>query len=110
MRDAASERDPSAVVQVKLAESLRDLPEQVAKAGKDGNLTVGELRVIDHHVDVMVYLRDTSPQTIDALKRLGFAQTAESKAVRLLIGSIDVRRLAELAKLDAVIRITPVVA
>jgi hypothetical protein len=58
----------------------------------------------------MVFLRDTSPQTIDALKELGFVQTGESKATRLLIGTIDVRRLAELAKLDAVIRITPVVA
>jgi Ca-activated chloride channel family protein len=110
MRDAASERDPSAVMQVKLAEPLSGLPEQVAKAGKDGNLTVGKLRVINHHVDVMVYLRDTSPQTIEALTQLGFIQTGESKAARLLIGSIDVRRLIELAKLDAVIRIAPVVA
>jgi len=36
-------------------------------------------------------------------------QTGESKAGRLLIGSIDVRQLVELAKLDAVIRMTPVV-
>jgi hypothetical protein len=76
---------------------------------KDGNLTLGKLRVVDYHVGVMVYLRDTSPQTIDALKQLRFIQTGESKAARLLIGSIDVRRLAELAKLDAVIRVTPVV-
>jgi hypothetical protein len=71
---------------------------------------VGALRVIDHKVDVMVYLRDTSPQTIDALQQLGFVQTGESNTAQLLIGSIDVRKLAELATLDAVIRITPVVA
>jgi len=110
VRDAVIERDPSMVMQAKLAEPLRGLDERVAKAGKDGNLTVGKLRVVDHHVDVMVYLRDTSPQTIDALQQLGFVQTVESKAARLLIGSIDVRWLAELAKLDAVIRITPIVA
>jgi Ca-activated chloride channel family protein len=109
-RQPALERDPSMVMQAKLAEALRGLDERVAKAGKDGNLTVGKLRVVDHHVDVMVYLGDTSPQTLDTLKRLGFVQTGESKATRLLIGTIDVRRLAELAKLDAVIRITPVVA
>jgi hypothetical protein len=93
-----------------LAEPLRGLDERVAKTGKDGNLTVGTLRVIDHQVDVMVHLRDTSPQTIEALKQLGFVRTGESKATRLLTGSIDVRRLAELARLDAVIRVTPVVA
>jgi hypothetical protein len=71
---------------------------------------VDKLRAIDHKVDVMVYLRDTSPQTIEALKQLGFVQTGESKATRLLIRSVDARRLGELAKLDAVIRITPVVA
>jgi hypothetical protein len=108
--DAASARDPSKVTLAKLAEPLRALDERVADLGKDGNLTVGKLRVIDHRVEVMVHLRDTSPQTIDGLKQLGFVQTGESKAARLLIGSIDVRRLAALARLDAVIRIAPVVA
>jgi Ca-activated chloride channel family protein len=108
VRDAA-ERDPSVVMQDKLAVPLRGLDEQVAKIGKDGNLTVGKLRVVDHHVEVMVYLRDTLPQTIDDLQQLGFVQTGESNATRLLIGSIDVRRLAKLAQLDPVIRITPVV-
>jgi hypothetical protein len=109
VRDAAGEHDPSTVVQTKLAEPLRGLDQQVAEVGKDGNLTVGKLRVLDHQVDVMVYLRDTSPQTLNALKDLGLVQTGESKATRLLIGSIDVRWLAEIAKLDAVIRVTPVV-
>jgi Ca-activated chloride channel family protein len=110
VRDAANEHDPSKATLAKLAEPLRALDERVAKLGKDGNLTAGKLMVIDHRVDVMVYLRDTSPQTIEALKQLGFIQTGESKAARLLIGSIDVRRLAALATLDAVIRIAPVVA
>ncbi|HEX2275716.1 MAG TPA: VWA domain-containing protein, partial [Candidatus Tectomicrobia bacterium] len=108
--DAASARDPSEVTLAKLAEPLRALDERVADLGKYGNLTVGELRVIDHRVDVMVHLRDTSPQTIDGLKQLGFVRTGESKAARLLIGSIDVRRLAALARRDAVIRVAPVVA
>jgi hypothetical protein len=110
MRDATIERDPAMVVQAKLAEPLRALDVQVAEAGKDGHLTVGKLRVVDYHVDVMVYLGDRSPQNLDALKQLGFVQTGESNVAVLLIGSIDVRKLTELAKLDAVIRITPVVA
>jgi hypothetical protein len=108
--DAAGERDPAMILQAKLAEPLRGLDEQVAKAGKNGNLSVGKLRVVDHKVDVMVYVRDLSSQTIDALRQLGFVYTGESKAARLLIGSIDVRKLAELAMLDLVIHITPVVA
>jgi Ca-activated chloride channel family protein len=108
MRDAALERDPAGVMQDKLAEPLQDLQQKVAQEGRDGNLTLGKLRVIDHRVDVMVYLADASAQTLEALKQLGFVQAGESKATRLLIGSIDVRRLAELAKLDAVTRVTPV--
>jgi Ca-activated chloride channel homolog len=108
VRDAIA-RDPSMIMQAKLAEPLRGLDERVANTGKNGNLTLGRLRVVNHRVDVMVYLHDTSPQAIDALKQLGFVQTGESHTTRLLIGSIDVRRLAELAKLDAVIRVTPVV-
>jgi Ca-activated chloride channel homolog len=110
MRDAAIERDPILVAQAKLAQPLRDLDEQVAKAGKNGQLTVGKVQVVDYHVDVIVYLRDTLPQTIEALKRLGFVQTGESKAVQLLIGRIDVRKLDELVRLDAVIHVAPVVA
>ena len=76
--------------------------------GLVGNLTVGKLRVIDWKVDVMVFLADTSDETIKALKDLGFVQTGESKAVKLLIGTLDVRKLEDLAKLEAVIRIKPV--
>jgi Ca-activated chloride channel family protein len=101
--------DPVGAALSKLAEPLRGLDEQVAKGGKDGNLTVGNLRVIDHQIDVMVYLQDTSPPVVEALRRLGFVSTAEGKVARLLIGKIDVRQLAALAALDAVVRVTPVV-
>ena len=92
----------------KLTEALRGLAEKVEKEGTDGNLTVGKLRVIDYKVDVMVFLADTSAETVAALKELGFVQTGESKAVKLLIGTIDVRKLEDLAKLGAVIRVKPV--
>jgi Ca-activated chloride channel family protein len=92
----------------KLSEALRGLAEKVEKEGTDGNLTVGKLRVIDWKVDVMVFLADTSDETLAALRELGFVQSGESKAVRLLIGTIDVRKLEDLAKLEAVTRIKPV--
>ena len=124
-REGVAVREPGA----KLAKPLRGLAEQVEKKGKDGNLILhdpihphltkrgqwgvvkdGKLRVIDYRVDVMIYLRDTSPSTIAALKKLGFVQTGESKAIKLLIGTIDVRKLEKLAKLEAVIRVSPISA
>ena len=92
----------------KLAELFRDLAEKVVSEGRDGNLDVGGLRVINYRIDVMIYLRDTSAKTVEALKTLGFVQTGESKAIKLLIGTIDVRKLLDLAKLEAVIRVTPI--
>jgi len=95
-------------VEIKLAESLRGLAKKVAKEGKDGNLTVGKLRIVGHRVDVMVHLADTSAQTLKALEKIGFKQTGESKTAPILIGTIDVRRLNELAALQSVVRIEPV--
>jgi hypothetical protein len=99
---------PAPDASTKLAESLRGLAEKVQKQGKDGNLTVGGVAVTGYKLDVMVYLSDASPKTLEALKKLGFDQSAESKAVRLVIGSIDVRKLLDLAKLDAVVSVRPV--
>ena len=92
----------------KLDAALRGLAEKVQKDGKNGSLTLDGVSVSDFKVDVMIYLSDASDGTREALKRLGFEQSAESKAVRLVIGSIDVRKLAELAKLDAVVAVKPV--
>jgi hypothetical protein len=103
---AAAARAPDA--SAKLAESLRGLAEKVQKQGRDGTLAAGGVAVTGYKVDVMVYLSDASPKTLEALKKLGFEQSAESKAVRLVIGSIDVRKLADLAKLDAVVSVRPV--
>jgi uncharacterized protein YaaR (DUF327 family) len=94
----------------KLAPALASLAEKVTKQGKDGNLTVDGVNVTDYKVDVMVYLSDASEKTLEALKKLGFIKTGESKAIRLLVGTIDVRKLEDLAKLDVVMRVTPVAA
>lgn len=109
MADEAWRQEANRSPEAKVANVLRELRQKVVDTGKNGNLTVSSLRVVDYQVDVMLYLRDTTSTTLSQLERLGFVQTGESKAVRLLIGRIDVRHLEELAKLDAVIRITPVV-
>lgn len=94
----------------KLAKVLRDLARQVEAKGEDGDLDLDGLKVRDWTVDVMVYLGDLSDKTREALKELGFKVTGESKAVRMLIGSIDVRKLEDLAKLEAVRSVKPVKA
>jgi hypothetical protein len=92
----------------KLDPSLRGLAARVEKEGSNGNLAADGLAVSNHAIDVMVYLADTSPQTLKALADLGFTKTGESKAVRLLVGTIDVRKLDALAKLTAVVKVEPV--
>jgi Ca-activated chloride channel family protein len=113
-KEEAAERerslDPAKVALTKLAELLRDLDAKVAQEGQNGNLTIGKLRVIDYKVDVVIYLRDRSNSTLDALKQLGFVQTDASKTAQLVVGTIDVRKLAQLAQLDTVIRVTPVIS
>jgi Ca-activated chloride channel family protein len=98
------------IVRAKLAEPLHDLAAKVEKEGQDGTLAIGKLKVAAWRVDVMVFLSDASEKTLEALKKLGFEQTGESKAVKLLVGTIDVRKLEELAALDAVLSVKPVVA
>ncbi len=93
----------------KLAASLRGLADKVTQAGPDGNFADGRLKVVDHRVDVMIYLSDMSTQTVEQLTKLGFVQTSESKAIALVIGSIDVRKLEELVELEVVLRVRPVV-
>jgi len=108
LQDGAAAEPAPADPLAKLDESLRNLGDRVAKEGKDGTLAAGPVAVTNYRLDVMVYLSDVSPQTLDALKKLGFEQSAESKAVRLVIGTIDVRKLADLAKLEAVVSVKPV--
>ena len=92
----------------KLDAALRGLAEKVEKEGKAGSLAAGGVTVSDFKVDVLVYLSDASEKTREALKQLGFETGGESKTVRLLVGSIDVRKLNELAKLEAVVAVKPV--
>ena len=107
---ALNDSPASQPAETKLATPLRNLAQRVASMGKDGNMIADGVNVANYKVDVMIYLRDTSDKTLDTLQILGFLQTGESKAIRLLIGTIDVRKLEELARLDAVIRVTPLAA
>jgi Ca-activated chloride channel family protein len=90
----------------KLAEPLRTLAATVERDGKDGTLAVGNLRVVGYRVDVVVYLREASKTVVDALDALGFKTAGEAGGGKVVVGSIDVRKLEELARLDAVTLVT----
>jgi hypothetical protein len=96
-RDAAS----------KLAAELIGLADKVAKEGKNGNLTVGKVQVKDGRLEIRVYLADLSDEVLAKLKALGFQELGQAKSVKLVIGTIDVKQLEALSKLDAVQRIEP---
>jgi hypothetical protein len=106
--DGVAERAIALTPAEKLAEPLRDLGAKVQRDGKDGNLELGKLSVAGWKIDVIVELRDVSDRTRAELAELGFSIAAELRATAGLIGSIDVRKLEELAKLEVVIRVKPV--
>jgi Ca-activated chloride channel family protein len=86
----------------KLAPALREVVEQVEMLDEAGNGTIGALTIVGHQLDVMVMLSDLSEETRTALAELGFAVTGESRTIRMLTGTIDVRKLEALAGLDVV--------
>ncbi|MEP0847011.1 MAG: VWA domain-containing protein [Phycisphaerae bacterium] len=107
----AGDEAPTATVTTpadKLAPILRNLAKRVELEGRDGNLGIDGVTVVAGRVDVIVELREINDATRAALKKLGFVESGASRTAPLLIGSIDVRRLDELAALDAVVRIRPI--
>ncbi len=94
---------------LKLAGPLRDLAAKVRREGHDGTLTLGKLRVVRWRVDVVVSLEKLTPQVRKQLEAAGLKVKAESALARVLVGSIDVRKLLELAKIEAVRQVRPLV-
>ena len=106
--DAAAPRDAENETPApKLAPALRGLAEKVAADGRDGNLTLDAIVVKAWRVRVMVTLADLSDETRAALKTAGFEEAGESNTGRILVGSVDVRKLEALAELAAVRWVAP---
>jgi Ca-activated chloride channel family protein len=89
----------------KIDVALRGLAAKVARDGRNGTLTVGDVRIVNHRVGVTLVLRDRSRATLAALKHLGFDLAASSAAAPVVVGTIDVRKLDALAALDAVVEV-----
>lgn len=106
--DLQSERDSEITPVSKLSEALVGLAEKIEKEGRNGDLVIGAMTITAYRVDVMFFLNDVSEAALKALADLGFVQTGESKMVKMVTGTIDVRKLDDLAKLTAVARVMPV--
>ena len=94
----------------KLAAALRTLAADVSARGKDGDLTAGALVVRRYQVEVAIRIADHSDETLRKLADIGFTTTAEREDGAVLVGTIDVRKLEELAHIDAVARVEPATA
>jgi hypothetical protein len=68
---------------------------------------VGKIQVRKGRVEVRVQLTALSDEVLAKLKKLGFKELAQAKSVSLVIGTIDVKKLEALAKLDVVRRVDP---
>ena len=97
-----SEQKRERTLEIKLAKELHGLAERV---GDNGKLDDGAIHVEDGKVEVTVYLADTSDETMKLLKELGLEVLVQTKAIRMVIGLIDVSKLEELALLDSVRRV-----
>ena len=87
------------VAEIKLAKPLQGL---AGKLDKDGNYSAGKVVVKDGKIEVAVYLYKLDKETLDALKKLGFVKLLDAEAVKMVMGTIEVKQLEELAYLDVV--------
>ncbi len=89
----------------KLEGSLERLV-QMHKAGKT-DFGKGYEFVKNARAEVRVHVKDKSEKTLEALKKLGFREIGAVKSSKYYIGTIEVSRLEELAKLPEVIYVAP---
>ncbi|HDZ21733.1 hypothetical protein LCGC14_0284950 [marine sediment metagenome] len=90
------------IAELKLDKALHGLAD---KLDADGNYADKTLSVSGGKLEVAVYLTDLSDEVLAKLKELGFEKILDASAVKMVIGTIEVARLADLAQLDEVRRI-----
>jgi Ca-activated chloride channel family protein len=90
------------VAELKLVKELQGL---AAKLDKDGNYKSDTITVKDGKIEVSVYLHELNDKALEELTKLGFVKILDSKAVQLVIGTVEVKKLEDLAWLDCVRRV-----
>ena len=88
---------------VKIERTLvKDLQGLAAKLDKDGSLKGEKFTVTKGKVEVEIYLDKLDDKAIEALKKLGFEKLVDSPGLNMILGSIEVSKLEDLAALDIV--------
>lgn len=100
----------AARVQGRLALALHGLAAKVAAANPDGDYTADGIVVQKWRLGVIVTFRTLNAEVRAALVDLGFEIQYEATAATLLVGQVDVRKLDDLAALDAVLAVRPLSA
>jgi Ca-activated chloride channel family protein len=90
------------VAELKLIKELQGL---AAKLDKDGNYKSDKLTVKDGKIEITVYLYELNDKTLEDLTKLGFVKILDASAVKMVIGTIEVKKLEDLAWLEVVRRI-----
>jgi len=90
------------IAELKLAKALQGLAE---KLDEKGSYSSGNVVVKAGKIEVAVYLYEMDDKALGELKKLGFVKILEAKAVKMVMGTVEVKKLQELAWLDAVRRI-----
>ena len=91
----------------KLDTALKSLAKRVTEAGKDGTYSDDGVAVTAWRTSVIIELANMTPETRQKLKELGFEELGSGAAASVVIGTIDVRKLEELVKIEAVARVRP---
>ncbi|TET36812.1 MAG: VWA domain-containing protein [Planctomycetota bacterium] len=102
-----AEKKKERILKTRLHKSLIGLAEKVKKEGKDGNLKLSGFDVTDGKVTLNIYLNDNSEKTLKKIKDLGVKILFEATGTKMLIVSIPVEKLEEIAQMAAVRYIEP---
>ncbi|HUS47911.1 MAG TPA: VWA domain-containing protein, partial [Phycisphaerae bacterium] len=103
-KELTDEQKKAKVAELKLDKALQGLAE---KLDEKGNYSSGKVIVTGGKAAVAVYLEKLDADALKELEKLGFEKLLDSAAVKMVIGNIEVGKLAELAWLDNVRLIAP---
>ncbi len=85
-----------------IAALVERLKNKTAQPGADESKFVSNGKA-----ELQVWLADTTPETINALKQLGFEIVLEPKSAKMIIGRIALEKLAALIEHKAVRYVSP---
>jgi Ca-activated chloride channel family protein len=103
LHNLAGDEAVDRTAEAKLTEELRGL---VGKLNARGNYTSDKLTVKNGRLEVALYLHRMDEDTLRKLAHLGFVKIREDATKKLLIGTIDVDKLNDIARLKQVRRVT----